>query len=211
MKRNILCAVCGLLLLTACSDSDSNDWVESAMAESGYTRSDFSKAEIPVLLVSVSELPQWLRQEIDYWTEIGKVPPGYKIFQGKWKGETIYYTKNVVSSYIGFYRQDGKMLSIDNWSETTDWRCVYSATPLRTGMTGTLHYDPTENRDSYIENVEECYYIWGYLNDSNLSKLDGKQVTLSGFVDSDLTDIVEDCPANVRCYGIDATYLRALK
>ena len=78
-------------------------------------------------------------------------------------------------------------------------------------MTGTLRYDPSENRDSYIENDDERYYIWGYLNDSDLSKLDGKQVMLSGFVDSDLTDIVEDCPANVRCYGIDATYLRALK
>ena len=228
--RIILSLVCSMTLMAACSNSDADDWNKdvsdaddwskdmSVKAESGVTRTAFGTDDIPVRLVDITELPEWMQKGVQGWSERDALLGRYKIFQGKLKGETIYYFDDILSSCIGclYYHDDGRQIEYDEWEkqdgviylDATDWTCIYSAAPLLTGLTGTLHYDPNrENRNDYMENGQKRYYIWGYLNTDDLKKYDGKHVVLSGFMYGDITQVINDCPSGVTCYGIEATYI----
>lgn len=218
--RNILSLVCGVVLMAACSNSDADDWNNEILvkAESGVTRTAFGTDDIPVKLVDITELPEWMQKGVQGWSERDALLGRYKIFQGKLKGETIYYFDDILSSCIGclYYHNDGRQIEYNEWEQqdgvtylnATDWTCIYSAAPLLTGLTGILRYDPNrENRNDYMESGQHRYYIWGYLNTDDLKKYDGKHVVLSGFMYGDITQVINDCPSGVTCYGIEATYI----
>ena len=164
--RNVLSLVCGVVLMAACSNSDADDWSKDMLvtAESGVTRTAFGTEDIPVKLVDITELPEWMQKGVQGWSERDALLGRYKIFQGKLKGETIYYFDDILSSCIGclYYHDDGRQIEYDEWEQqdgviyldATDWTCIYSAAPLLTGLTGTLHYDPNrENRNRFCEFV----------------------------------------------------------
>jgi hypothetical protein len=218
--RNILYIVCCLVLLTACSSND-EDGIMS-LSDDGLTSGDWIGDDIPIALVSVSDLPEWMHSVVDRMEERERIIANYKIFQGKWESETVYYFNNNTSSCIAslFYHHDGTPFGDVEWgrkglstADFSDWRCIWSAAPLKKGITGILHYDPTENRDSYVDCSQERYYIWGGMNDSDLQKYDGKHVIMSGFLWGDITKFIVNLPSGVypsgvACYGIEATYIR---
>ena len=221
--RNILYVVCSLVLLTACSSND-EDGV-TGPADDGFTSGTWIGGSLPIALVPDSELPEWMRSLLDRLYEGAMY---IKVFQGKWRGETVYYFNNEASSCIAclFYHHDGTPFGDMEWgrqglstAEFYDWRCIWSAAPMKRGIIGVLHYDPTENRDSYVDCGQERYYIWGGLNDSDLQKYDGKHVIMSGFLWGDITRFIMKYPlpsgvlpgaypSGVACYGIDATNIR---
>ena len=215
--RNILYIVCSLLLLTVCSCNDEDGVTGSA--DDGFTSGTWIGGSLPIALVPDSELPEWMRSLLDRLYEGAMY---IKVFQGKWRGETVYYFNNEASSCIAclFYHHDGTPFGDMEWgrqglstAEFYDWRCIWSAAPMKRGIIGVLHYDPTENRDSYVDCGQERYYIWGGLNDSDLQKYDGKHVIMSGFLWGDITKFIINLPSGVypsgvACYGIEATYIR---
>ena len=215
--RNILYIVCSLVLLTVCSCND-EDGV-TGPADDGFTSGTWIGGSLPIALVPDSELPEWIRSLLDRLYEGAMY---IKVFQGKWRGETVYYFNNEASSCIAclFYHHDGTPFGDMEWGrqglstgEFYDWRCIWSAAPMKRGIIGVLHYDPTENRDSYVDCSQERYYIWGGMNDSDLQKYDGKHVIMSGFLWGDITKFIVNLPSGVypsgiACYGIEATYIR---
>ena len=224
MKKNVFGIIFGMVFMMmgiySCSSNESVDDLLTRStqenAESGYTWGTWIGKNIPVDLVPISELPDWIRPSIEKGKEVEMMISNYKIFEGKWKGEKVYYINNDFSSCIGclYYHQDGRQFEPDDWGEDgisyadfSDWRCIWSAAPLIKGMTGILRYDPTEDRSSYVDNGGERYYIWGNMNTSELQPYDGKRVVMSGFSHGDITFVVKDCPSGTACYGIEATYL----
>lgn len=222
MKQAItfLCGVCCLVLLVcSCNDEDGI----MSLSDDGLTFGSWIGGGIPIALVSVSDLPERLRHDIEYGMEKRQMfLVSYKIFQGKWRDEVVYYVNNVASSCIGclFYHHDSTPFGDAEWGEKglstdefSDWRCIWSAAPLKKGITGILHYDPTENRDSYVDCGQERYYIWGGMNDSDLQGYDGKRVIMSGFLWGSINSFMMEQPSGVypigvACYGIEVTYLR---
>lgn len=212
LKSSIFSVFCYLMLIASCS-SDSID--NGDLGESGYTRSLWSQDVIPVELKSFSELPKWLREKTEHMDEKDRKLARYKIFQGKHHDETIYYIDNMLSSFLGFYHQDGRVFDTDDYKEFdgvvsfslfTDWICIYSENPLVKGLKGIFHFVPNEDSyDSYVENGNKRYYVWGYLNDSNLQIYDGKHVVLGGFSTGEFKN--KNAVDNI-CYGIEATYIR---
>lgn len=226
--RNILYLILGVVLMTACSSNDSDDWgwdsgvfsLESqegtlVETESGYTRAAFGNEDIPVMLMDISNLPQWMTMR-EVWNENQII--GLKIFQGHLKGETVYYIDNLLSSCIlsNYFHHDGRQFDGGEWEEKdgissldiTDWICIYSSCPLIKGITGVFHYDANEEtRNHYVEDNHQRYYVWGYLNNSELRQYNGKPVVMSGFLQGEITNIITGCPSGLTCYGLDATYI----
>lgn len=207
LTKSIIAVVSGLLMMTACSKSDPID--NGNKSEYGFTRSPHNQDIIPVNLINLSELPQWLREKTEGWTEKDRKLAGYKIYRGKYNCEMIYYIDNLLSSWIGFYCADGSIFMDGDWNSVTDWECIYSELPFIQALTGILHFDPnTETWDHYVESDNKRYYIWGWLSTDELSKYNGKFVQLGGFSWGDITNVKTDCPSGITCYGIDATYIR---
>lgn len=224
LVRNFFSIVLGVMLMTACSNSDSNDWESGDSnwdfefledAESGYL--DGFGQKIPIMLVSSSELPDWLRPSAESWGETEILLARVRVLQGKWDDETIYYINNDLSSCIGcqYYHHDGRQFDTEDWEKIdysqdffTDWRCIYSAAPLVRGIVGTLHYDSNEEtRSHYVAGNHKRYYIWGSLNTTELQQYDGQIVVISGFSEGDITEVVDNCPSGTTCYGLEATYI----
>ena len=224
LTRTLFTVVCSMLMITACSDSHSDDWGYDAYTNtvSGNTRSaSLGTDNIPVNLKDLSKLPEWIQTRLKGKAEKDLVMAHFKIFQGKFKGETIYFFDDLLSSCIdcNYYHHDGRQIEAEEWENqnnvtflnASDWTCIYSALPFVKGITGIFHYDPNEEtRNHYVENNLTRYYVWGYLNTSELKKYDGKQVLLSGFSAGNINEAINDIadfPAGTTCYGIEATYI----
>lgn len=225
LTKGILSAIMGLMLLSSCSSS--NDAVENGDRNTyGYTRSDYYDGMIPVELKNISDLPDWMQTQVKKWSERDAIVGRFKIFEGKWYGETIYFFDNMLSSCIGclFYHHDGRGFdSADwdrvngriSWDDFTDWKCIYSAAPFISAITGTMHFDPDRSkRDDYVANDNKRYYLWGLFKPNDLEKYNGKTVQIGGFSFGDITEIIKDTdnnlPEGITCYGIENTYIRVV-
>jgi len=94
---------------------------------------------VPVAIVPKEELPEFLRDRIDYFLEIYDekplpVGPTIEFFRGKWNKRTVYYFYHSYSScmFCEVYYGDGTKLDWSNgdnfedfWSKTTNWVLIY--------------------------------------------------------------------------------------
>ena len=222
MKKVIVILTWATMLLTACSNSDSTPWdaeIDWDVEESGYTYCFPLRDNIPVTIMDIADMPDWIQESLGAWDGSQSVIYNTQLFQGKWKGETVYFWYNKLITDLGrcFYHHDGRQIGLEEYSslddpyhygEFSDWRCIFSAAPLKKGLVGTFHYDSSGGGNNYLESSHYRFYTWGYLNTNDLQKYDGKYVTLSGFLYSDITDIINDCPAGITCYGIEATLIK---
>ena len=211
-KKVIFMLAWSLILLMACSNDD--DDLPVASAACGRTGSLWIGSDIPVQLVEAADLPSWLQVKVGEWGEQADARH-LKVFQGSLHGSTVYYLDDAYSSCPGcqFFHQDGRQVEFPttapevlSLSQFTDWRCIYSTMPLKTGLSGVLHY-ATAASETYIESGQNRYYVWGYLNTPQLERLDGKRVSFAGFLDADITSLITDRLAGGTCYGLDATLI----
>ena len=90
--------------------------------------------EAPTSLMAKKDLPDWLAEKV---TNLEKdVPPMsvYKVYQCKWKSQTVYNIYNNFSSCIlcDTYYADGSRIewekaadAEDFCDKSTDWKCIY--------------------------------------------------------------------------------------
>ena len=213
-RRTFLTFVLVMTMMAACSNPI--DETEEVVYNNGFTRTILFEGDISINLKNLSDLPEWLQEDVKRW-EKDAFLASYRVFEGKWHGETVYYIENMLSSCIGcqFHHRDGRQFDDNEWKTEdsvisfaafTNWTCIYSVAPFVKGVTGILHYD--SNRSNYVEDDHKRYYIWGYLNTDALQKYDGQFVVLSGFLNGDLTEIIKDGPAGTASYGLNVTYIR---
>ncbi|MCL2436348.1 MAG: hypothetical protein FWD09_09480 [Lentimicrobiaceae bacterium] len=94
---------------------------------------------VPVAIVPKEELPEFLRESIDYFSGIYDEKPmicgaTVEFFRGKWNKRTVYYFYNSYSScaFCEVFYSDGTRLDWskgdnfeDFWSKSTNWVLIY--------------------------------------------------------------------------------------
>lgn len=111
-----------LLLLTlgfvACSDND-----DESQGDVG------SLSEAPASLVEKADMPTWLGDMVENYEKEGVAL--VRVYQGTWKGESIYYIDNPLNScvYCTFYDAQGRLYADENMTEgfvqMKTWKLIY--------------------------------------------------------------------------------------
>lgn len=125
--RKIMLLVLVAVIAGCSSDDPENKYSES---EQNYTLVK-ELANAPIQIIEKGDLPKWLSDLID-----GLKPDNMRtvaVYQGKWKGEDVYYVHDDFFSSIGLaiFRSDGKHIdgsendSNEFWKSATDWKCIY--------------------------------------------------------------------------------------
>ena len=95
--------------------------------------------EVPIAMVPKEELPEFLKDRIDYFFGIYSEKPmitgtTIEFFRGKWNKRTVYYFYHSLSScmFCEVYYSDGTKIDWSNgdnfedfWSSTTSWAMIY--------------------------------------------------------------------------------------
>lgn len=131
MNMKIFCkSMCLVLVavITGCSNDDPENMYSES--EQNYTLVK-ELANAPIEIIEKGDLPTWLSDLID-----GLKPDNMRtvaVYQGKWKGEDVYYVHDDFFSSTGLatFRSDGKHIdwsendSNEFWKSSKDWKCIY--------------------------------------------------------------------------------------
>lgn len=122
-----------LLVLAAvsygCSSDESSDKTLSESEQILLVRKAVANA--PEKISEKENLPVWLSELIDRLGVDDMVE--VVVYQGKWKGEIVYYVSDTYSSCLtcNTFKTDGerfdwsKIDSADFWKSATDWNIIY--------------------------------------------------------------------------------------
>lgn len=130
IKQLFLACLFAGMLVSCSSDDDNGGGVDTSILEKEPSLLGKSSMD----LMSKENMPVWLAKKI---TDLEKNAPSmaiYKIYQCKWRAQTIYFINDFFAScaLCEVYYADGKKVEWNNVEDvmdfdnnSTEWKCIY--------------------------------------------------------------------------------------